>query len=219
MVVGLLLAQAVIYLSTGWRDGYQNPGLWSLKRHYLRYLPWTLALAVGVGWWMEGFHRSWLEKEPGKPLVGWSVLVAVVRVFVLFPFFGFLILFQFLFLFLRGIGRAMLERVRKRPAPSLPEDLDFMRSTAFWVLLGPMTGMIDTEGRTLTFEIPPSELATRTLRLFPWLLLVLWIWTGAESEDSGERVDPFWLSLAGMVWLGDFILLTWLNRPHWLRRL
>lgn len=219
LMLGLLLAQGVIYLSTGWRDGFQDPGVWALKRHFLRLLPWTLALAAATGWVLEVVHGRWVGQPPGTPLAGWPWLPVLARLFLHFPFYGFIVLFQFMGILAGGLFRGLAAKARGQAPPAPAKDAvdgGFMDSTALWMMLGPLAGTKDTEGRTLSFGPIGAELIHRAPRLFPFLLLALWVWTGAEGEDSGERVNAFWLSLAGMVWLGDFLLLTWMHRPRWL---
>ena len=217
LMVGLLLAQVVVYASTGWRDGFSDGGLWSLKRLFLRTWPLTLALAAGTGWILEGFHGRWLEKQPGTSLSGWPLLLAVLRLFLHFPFYGFIFLLQLMVILGSSVVRALFSKDKDRVPKSHSAFSAFMDSTALWMLVGPMSGMTDSEGEKLTLSMNPSTLLLRAPWLFPCLLLVLWIWTGAEGEESGERVNAFWLSLAGMVWLGDFLLLAWMGRPKWLR--
>lgn len=206
LALGLGLSQAVVYFSTGWRDGFMDPGLWSFKRHCFRWLPVTLALSALVGAGLEGLHRRWLGRSPGTPAGGWVPFLAALRAFFHFPFYGFIVLFQFLWMLIR----AFLPPYKKGRAPF---EEGMMASTALWMMLGPFEGNPDEDGRKLTFSFRPVALLDRAFKLFPWLLLVLWVWVGAESEDSGERVEAFLLSLAGAVWLGDFLLLAWMSRP------
>jgi hypothetical protein len=145
------------------------------------------------------------------------VPLALLRAFIHFPFYGFIVLIQFMGIFLGGLGQSLWGWLRKARKPSEPA-MGFSDSTALWMMLGPLEGMKDDEGSRLSFNRITADLPIRALRLFPILLLALWIWTGAEGEDSGERVDPFWLSLAATWWLGDFFLVAWLHRPLWMRR-
>jgi hypothetical protein len=218
LMVGLLLGQAVIYAATGWRDGWQDPDLWRLKHRCFRHLPWTLAAAALVGGLLERFHQRWLNPGPSHALGGWPVGVAILRVFLHFPFYGFFVLIQFAGILILGAARILWRRVGKLPAKPRPADFPFLDSVALWMLLGPFQGQADEEGQVLTFALSPSTLAARV----PWFLLLialgLWAWTGAESEASGERVNAFLLSLPAAVWVGDFLLLAWLNRPCWMWR-
>jgi hypothetical protein len=56
-------------------------------------------------------------------------------------------------------------------------------------------------------------LKRRMLRWLPWLLAGIAIWTGAEDEESGERVDPRLLSLAAAYWLGDYLIVAFQVAP------
>ncbi len=55
----------------------------------------------------------------------------------------------------------------------------------------------------------PKTVAQRALlRWLPFILAGIALWTGAVSEDSGERVDPYWLAVGATAWLADFLIVA-----------
>lgn len=215
LILGLLAAQAVIYASTWWRDGALDPGVWALKRQALRALPATLPGAALVGVLLQEAHRAALaSKVPG----GWPILVALPRLFLHFPCYGFILLVQFIGQLGLGMLLGWLGRRRRAASGQAPPEVAFERSFVLWMLLGPMARLKDAEGRAIDFPVGPGEVFLCCLKLLPWVLGVVWVWTGAVGEESGERVDPFLLSLAATVWVGDLLLLIWMHRPPGLLR-
>lgn len=208
MAVGVLLAAATIYLATGWMDGFGDPGVWALKRRLLRRLPWVLAAGALVGAGMGRFHEAWIHRQGQDRPPGKLFLVAVPRVFLHFPLYGFLLLIQLLgwlgFQFLVGLGRWF----RPGPVGPIAKTWAFGNATALWFMLGPLGPHEDDEGNRLEFQ-SPTLYGARMARLFPFVLLAIWIWVGGTNEDTGDRVDPFLLSLAASYWIGDFLVLGW----------
>ena len=50
--------------------------------------------------------------------------------------------------------------------------------------------------------------------LLPWLIACVFLWVGAESEDTGDRVDPYWLTAVASIWFADYLMVAF----RWCRR-
>jgi len=205
--VGAVVACAVIYAATGGMDGFGDPEVWALKRRFLRRLPWLLAAALPLGCLLSRMHRAALDAAPGETRGGFWLLLAIPRIFLHFPFYGMILLFQVVWIVLRIAGRKLWARFAGRPWPL--DDVKGWMEEAFLLrfLVGSLvhlSGDADAERDTLNRGRTLETL--RFLGYLPILLAALALWTGATSEDSSERVDPWLLALAATVWLGDFLL-------------
>jgi hypothetical protein len=129
------------------------------------------------------------------------LLLAIPRTFAVFPCYGFVVLFQAVgWMILAGLGAAWRKLSRRgRNPPDL--QARFGSATALQLMVGPLAF-----AEALAAS-PPWLGVFRMLRFLPVLIAVLWFWTFATSEDTGDRVDPRLLSLAASFWLGDFLVL------------
>lgn len=81
-------------------------------------------------------------------------------------------------------------------------------------------GMPITHDDGESVEIPSPDKMGRSclLKWAPWLLTDIWFWTGAVSEDTGERVDPRWLFAAAFYWFADFLIVAYPILPSFKSR-
>jgi hypothetical protein len=215
LALGAVAACAVIYAATGWLDGF-GPEAWALKRRFLRRLPWLLLAAAPVGVLLTRMHRASLDPRPEAVRGGWWLLLAIPRIFLHFPFYGLILLFQVIWILLKLAAQKLWSRFAGRPGSS--QALQAWLEEAF--LLRFMVGSVvhlsgDADAERDTFHQGRLRETLRFLGYLPILLAALFLWTGATGEDSGERVDPWLLALVATVWLGDFLLvfLLKLTRP------
>lgn len=202
-MLGLLLAMAAVWLGTGWLDGFDYRGVNKLGRRFLRVLPWALPLAAIGGLLLHTYFR-WALAEQHK---GWVTLVAVIRVFALFPLLGFAILMAMLFAFAAAIPLGLYRKFARQPADD--EDGSLMTRlmvVPIWIMTLPFTLLkVKSEG---DIEIPARVSPSRLLNWLPVLVLMLLFGPGFESEGSGERVDPNWLTALAAYWLADCLIVT-----------
>jgi len=212
--LGTAMALMCVWLATGWMDGFHRSDTLWLERKFLSLAPWALGIALIMGALIRWSHSLALRK---KPL---GVLIAIPRAFLVFPIYGFVVLVGYLLcafvaLLLWGLSR-MLRLVGAtnaaewtRPRAVFAE----MPALALWMIVFPIAlASPDSES-----DIPTQEIQSLRRRLL-WLLLVLvpfiFLWTGAVSEDSGERVDPIWLAAAAAYWLSDLLIVAFQVAPR-----
>lgn len=196
-----LSTMGVIYAATTFLDGADDPSVWALERRFLRRLPWFAALMAGLGAGAGWFHQRCLSSPARLP--GKVVLLSVARAFFHFPLYGGMVLVHFICVLLGTAARAMWRRaIGASPPPEVDVGERISGSVPLLFVLAPFGGQNASRWRSGV-----RHLALWMKWWLPFVLLALWIWTGAVSEDTGERVDPIALSLAGAVWLGDYLLL------------
>lgn len=212
---GLLLAMVAVYVGTGWLDGFDDWGLHRIGRRLVRSLPWALPIAALAGVAIHGYFRTTIggegRAEAGKAATGglkaMLVLLAVVRAFALFPLLGFAILLAVI----AGIVVAVpLAAVRQLTGKTLLEGADSLSTrltiVPLWVLTLPFTLLrMESEG---DIEMPARVAARRLLSWLPFVILLVVVWAGAESDATGERVDPYWLAACAAYWLADYLIVA-----------
>jgi len=203
---GLLLAMASIYLGTGRLDGFKDWDLHRLGDRFVRSLIWSLPTAAVAGIVLYEYYRLALA-ERCKGLLG---LIGVVRVFVLFPLFGFLLLLGFIFTLTLGLLSLLGKKLLG--TPTIPDNtFERISGPALWFLILPFTLLkMESEG---DMKIPFHVSRQRLLRWLPALLILLAFGCGAESESSGERISPHLLTALASYWLGDYLIAAFYVSP------
>lgn len=202
---GLILAMLAVYVGTGLHDGFSDWDLHRLGRRLRRSLPWSLPLAVVAGLLLRGYYLGLLRGSRS----GWGMLWSVARAFAHFPFFGMLALLAMMWGFLAAGGRLLPRLWRKAARKPLPPQneapvLERWLAVPLWFIMLPFIVLkLPMEGN---IAIPQSISLRRLLRWLPAMLALLFLYTDAYSEDSGERVDPYWLTAFAALWLGDYLL-------------
>jgi hypothetical protein len=205
---GTAIALLCIWLATGWMDGFHRGDTRWLGWKFVSVAPWALCMALVMGALIRWTYSLALRR---KPL---GLLIAVPRAFVVFAIYGFVVLIGALLcgivaLLLWGLSR-MLRFIGAtnaaewtRPRPGLFEWL----ALPLWMIVFPlMLANPDAEPESPSPEI--ESLRRRLLWLLPVLIPFIFLWTGAVSEDTGERVDPFWLAGAAAYWLSDLLIVA-----------
>lgn len=209
-MLGLLLAMAAVWLGTGWLDGFDYRHTNRLGRRFLRALPWALPLAALGGALLYVYFR-WAIAETHK---GWVLLIAVIRAFALFPLLGFAVLMAMLFAFAAAIPLALWRKLPGR-RPGGDENGPLMArlmGVPIWIMTLPFTLLkIESQG---DLEIPARVSPSRLIRWLPFFFLLLLFGPGAESEASGERIDPNWLAALAAYWLADCLIVTGYVAPE-----
>ena len=199
-----MLALVCIWIGTGWLDGFHRPDTQWLGRKFAALAPWAIAIACVAGpliRWSYGFTTRGTLSPVG-------LLVAIPRAFAVFPLYGFIILLGLLLCGLVALSLWGLSRVLRlvgatglahalRPRAGLFEWI----ALPIWMIVFPFT-LAKPEG-----ELPLAQMESlhrRMLWLLPVLLAFIVFWTGAVSEDTGDRVDPFWLAAGAAYGLSDF---------------
>jgi hypothetical protein len=202
-MLGLLLALLAVWVGTGLLDGFDYRGTSRIAGRFLNNLPWMLPLAATGGILLYAYYDAALAERHK----GWITLIAVVRLFALFPFLGFAILGSLMFAFAASIPLALVRRlIPRQPARNERPLMDRAMGTPLWVLTAPFSLLkIESEGDV---EIPARIPETRLLGWLPILFLMLLLGPGFESESTGERVDPNWLAAIATYWLADYLIVT-----------
>lgn len=133
------------------------------------------------------------------------VVFAIVRAFVFFPLFG----------MIGGFAAALLLATWRRIAGLPPADSDtdslIQRRLVvpLWFLTLPFTLLkIQSQG---DIDIPARVGKKRLFNWRPFLIALLALFAGGESEGSGQRIDPYWLSAFAAWWLGGYLVVAgWL---------
>lgn len=208
-LTGAALAMLGVYAGLGLHDGFGDMDLHRVGRRFLRILPWLLCLSVPAGALLRAYYVRLLA---GKP-TGLGVLWTVVRAFAHFPLYGGVALLSAM----AGFAAHGLSRLRRSllgidaPPTSGDEVLSAWLGPPIWFIVMPFDLMgIEGEG---DIELPERVSTRRMLRWLPAILAMLMLWTGATGEDSGERVDPYWLAAFASYWLGDYVAVAWLVAP------
>jgi hypothetical protein len=207
-VAGTAAALLCVWLATGWMDGFSRGDTRWLGQRFVALAPWALGLALVMGVLIRWSCSLALRR---KPL---GLLIAIPRAFLVFAIYGFVVLIggllcTFAALLLWGLSR-MLRLMGAtsaarwmRPRKGLFEWL----ALPIWMIAFPFM-LVNPEAES---ELPTPEvesLRRRLLWLLPVLIPFIFLWTGAVSEDTGSRVDPFWLAAAAAYWLSDLLIVS-----------
>lgn len=215
VAAGTALALLGVYAGLGLHDGFGDWDLHRVGRRFLRSLPWVLALSAVGGALLRGFYARLLTGKPS----GLGVLGTIVRAFAHFPLYGGVALFSIMF----GFAALGLRAVRHRflggePPGTSDETLASWLGTPIWFIIMPFNLMGVQAESDSDVELPETISTRRMLRWLPAVLAMLMLWTGATSEDSGERVDPYWLAAFASFWLSDYLAVAWLVAPVMIAR-
>lgn len=223
LIMFLAAPAAVLCVASGYvifeHESLAN-GWWMIRR--LKW--WGLGSAVvgaAVGYFSGLFHQRSVAfhqnvragrlspHDPGPAVI----LLSIPRVFVHFPFHGFLTLFAFLWALVAlplgwALQKLRLARVEVRP-PSLDDAVPAI--TPLWFLLGPLMSVRNEAEHAPT---PPSleALARSMPRWLVWFPPALAFATQFVDEDSGAPVDPRALVVLGAYWFGDYVAMWWVMR-------
>lgn len=224
--VGMVVAMLAVYVGTGLHDGFDDWDLHRLGRRFRRYFPYALLLAAAMGLLLHSYYSAVLRSTPAP----WTLLISIPRAFIHFALFGSVALFAFVALFAwRGfdaVGRKLgAAKGAEHPSPGKPFDERIIQTgiaLPLWFMLFPITVMTKgdaawdvEEGSKLAEDINRSlrkpglkTLKHRMIGLLPWLVACVFVWVGAESEDTGNRVDPYWLTAFASIWFADYLLVA-----------
>jgi hypothetical protein len=214
-VAGAALAMLGVYAGLGFHDGFGDWDLHRVGRRFFRYLPWIVCLSAFGGALLRGYYAALLT---GKP-TGLGVLWTIVRAFAHFPLYGGVALLSVMIGF-AGLGlRALRHRFLGGEAPGTTDDaVAAWIGPPIWFIIMPFN-LMGIKGETDSdVDLPETISTRRLLRWLPAVLAMLMLWTGAVSEDSGERVDPYWLAAFASYWLGDYLAVAWLVSPVMIAR-
>lgn len=210
---GTALALLGVYAGLGLHDGFGDWDLHRVGRRFLRYLPFVLALSALGGALLRAYYERLLAGKPS----GLGVLGTIVRAFAHFPLYGGVALFSIMF----GFAALGLRSLRHRflggePPGTSDEALTRWLGPPIWFIIMPFNLMgVEGEGDV---DLPERVSTRRMLRWLPAVLAMLMLWTGATSEDSGDRVDPYWLAAFASFWLSDYLAVAWLVSPVMIAR-
>ena len=204
-LAGTILAMLAVYVGTGLHDGFDDFGLHRIGRRFRRALPWALPLAALAGVLLQAYYARLLRQ--GKP--GADILWSIVRAFAHFPLYGMLALLAFMWCMVIAGWRLVLIRWQRKSAAA-PEDSEslFLRwlGPPVWFIALPFVVMkMPMEG---DFKFPQVISRRRLLRWLPAILALVFLATDAVSEDTGERVDPYWLAAVASFWLADYLMVA-----------
>lgn len=203
-VAGSLLAMLAVYAGTGLHDGFGDWDLHRLGRRFRRALPWTLPLAAAGGILLRAFYARVLQPGVSAACVLW----ALVRIFIHFPFFGMLALLAVIWGFILAVWQHIMIRWGRDAAAAADSESIFLRwlGAPLWIILMPLTAAkLPMES---DLELPQTISRRRLLRWSPAVLALLLLYTGAVSEETGERIDPYWLAAFASFWLADYLMVA-----------
>jgi len=208
--VGLVLAMLAIYVGTGLHDGFGDWDLHRLGRRLRRALIWALPLAVLGGLLLHAYYERLLQGG----VSGWVGLGSVLRAFAHFPLFGALALFAMMWCFILA-GWRLLARLWRRREPA-PEGVDgslqsWIGPPVWFIVLPFIMLKVPMEG---DIELPRTVSRRRLLHWLPALFALIFMYTDAVSEETGDRIDPYWLTLAASFWLIDYLIVAFQVAPE-----
>ncbi|PIR15629.1 MAG: hypothetical protein COV48_13315, partial [Elusimicrobia bacterium CG11_big_fil_rev_8_21_14_0_20_64_6] len=183
-LAGAAVAMACVYAGLGFHDGFGDRDLHRVGRKFHRMLPWVLCLSLPGGALLRGFYANILKGKPSALGLLWSV----VRGFVHFSMYGMVALFSFILAFVeRALTDISFRLWRGEPPLSVDRTLTRWLAPTICFISFPFEFMgLKNEG---DLELPELVSPRRLLRWLPAVLVVLMFWTGAISEDAGDRVD------------------------------
>jgi hypothetical protein len=210
---GAALAMLCVYAGLCVHDGFGDWDAHRVGRRFLRALPWVVCLSAAAGALLRGFYAHLLDRKP----TGLAILWSVVRAFAHFPLYGAVALVSVMLGFaVRAVGDARF-RLRGGEAPaSVDETVAAWIGPPIWFIILPFNLLgLPGEGDV---ELPETVSTRRLLRWLPAILAMLMLWAGAVEENSGERVDPYWLTAFACWWLADYLAVAWLVSPVMIAR-
>lgn len=204
-VAGTVLAMLSVYVGTGLHDGFGDWDLHRIGRRFRRAMLWAFPLAAVAGLLLRAYYARMLQQS----MSGMGVLWSIVRLFAHFPLYGMLALFAFAWGFALACWRRVMIRWG-RGAPAAAEDyesiiLRWLGPPLWFMLLPFIATKMPMKG---DMELPKTISRRRLLRWLPAVLAVLFFFTDAVSEESGERIDPYWLTAAASLWLADYLMVA-----------
>lgn len=228
LIMALAAPAAVLCVASGYvifeHESLAN-GWWMIRR--LKW--WGLGAALGgavVGYYSGAFHQRSVAfhlnvregklspSDPGPAVI----LLSIPRVFVHFPFHGFLTLFAFLWAVVALPLGWLLQKLRMVSVAEKPPSLEerIPGFTPLWFLLGPLMSLPNEAEHAPT---PPSleALARSMPRWLAWFPPALAFATQFVEEESGAPVDPRALVVLGAYWFGDYVAMWWVMRARVLR--
>jgi hypothetical protein len=203
-VAGTLLAMIAVYAGTGLHDGFGDWGLHRIGRRFRHALPWALPLAAVAGVFLHAYYARMLR--PG--VSGVMMLCTVVRAFVHFPLYGMLALFAMLWAFVHAIVTGVSGRWLRGGGAVEDSASPFARwlGPPVWFIILPFIGMkVPMEG---DMAVPETISRRRLLRWLPAVIALILLYTDAVSEETGERIDPYWLAAIASFWLADYLMVA-----------
>ena len=112
-------------------------------------------------------------------------------------------------------GWRLLARLWHRRGPA-PEGADASLQSwigpPVWFIVLPFIMLkVPMEG---DMELPETVSRRRLLRWLPALIAMIFMYTDVVSEETGERIDPYWLTLAAGFWLIDYLIVAFQVAPE-----
>ncbi|MDX6770885.1 MAG: hypothetical protein SF051_15225 [Elusimicrobiota bacterium] len=205
---GCVLGVASVYAGTGWLDGFHTGGTEVVGRKLVKLSLWLLPSAAVLGVLLHRFYAAVLRPGQAESKPG-VMLLAIPRAFFHFPLYGMLALLGIIvggaWLGVVWLKRRLLGGPPERvdDGPNLPQRL--MGIPIWFIMLPFIAAGAPMEG---DMSLPKTVPQRALLRWLPFILLGIAFWTGAVSEDSGERVDPYWLATAASAWIGEFLFVA-----------
>jgi hypothetical protein len=198
---GIALAAGSLYLGLAVRDGLDDHDLWRYGRWLKRWAMYAPVAALPATLMLGLFHRA-LRQDNRNTL---CVFIAIPRAFVHFALYGLVMLLQIiLFIFwavLLAIAR-LLRIVEGDSATARDGIGSIFAGTALWFITYPFSR---TSPENMTPPpVPEKEVLPQLAYLLPWLIAGVVLWAGASDEETGNRVDPRWMTLAASYWFADY---------------
>lgn len=204
-----------VYAGLGVHDGFGDWDLHRVGRKFFRYLPWILALSALGGALLRGYYARVLSAKPSF----WCICWTIVRAFAHFPLYGGVALMSVLAGYAWFALRWTRHRLLGGEAPGDSEDvLAAWLGPPIWFIIMPFNLMVVESETDGDVELPETVSTRRMLRWLPAVIAMLMLWTGAVEEESGERVDPYWLAAFASYWLADYLAVAWLVAPVMIAR-
>lgn len=212
-LAGASLAMLCIYAGLGLHDGFGDWDLHRIGRKYFRALPWVLGLSIPGGALLRGFYVHLLSGKPTLLAVLWSI----VRAFVHFMLYGAVALMAVMAGFVvLGLSTLRFRLRGGEPPQTVDDTVVSWIGPPIWFIVLPFNLLdLPNEGDV---ELPETVSTRRLMRWLPAALAMLMVWAGAVNEESGERVDPYWLAAAACYWLGDYLAVAWFVSPIMIAR-
>jgi hypothetical protein len=199
-VVAAVLAAVGVVAGTAWHDGLFSGATEVVARRLLKQSWWRLPGALLLGVLVHHFYRDLLDPERAQRHQARVSVVAVVRLFVHFAFFGCLVLFGFMF----GGAAMAVNALRGRKTPEgHTTPVERWAGVPLWFLILPFVVMGTKMDGDMTL---PATVPQKAL-LRQWLLAmvpILMMWSGA-TDEGGDRTDPAWIAAFATYWLGDWL--------------
>lgn len=194
-----------VYVGTGLHDGFGDWDLHRIGRRFRRALAWALPLAAIAGVLQHAYYARMLQ--PTAPGIG--ILWSIVRSFVHFPLFGTLALLAIMWGFALAAWQWVMVRLGREVAAAA-EDAEsivarWIGPPLWFIILPLIVAKMPVES---DIELPQAISRRRLLRWLPAVFALLFFSTDAVSEDTGERIDPYWLAAFTSFWLADYLMVA-----------